>query len=488
MFPKTGSAGTLTQANGTFDISGVTVAADDTISFVVNANTNIDADETALRGTITLVVRRGPGRHLLDRGRLEAWNTLATNWKLTSNNAATQFLPNDAVFFHDSPTTAVVDISSGNVSPLAATFDNTTATAYTLQGSNGIATGTLTKSGDGSLTIPNANSTFGAVALNGGLTSLTNSGGLGSGAISFDGGALEYTGATRQLGRPRSHRQCRGRLRRCHRRWHHPQHTGTLTGAGLLTKLGAGTLVLGQTSGTVSTPLAISGGTLTLNCGAGAVTYSGDFTGSGGDLRLVGSGTLTLSGANDYTGSTTVTQGTLAVNNTSASGTGSGAVTVQSTATLAGTGSISGSVSIESGGFVAPGNAGIGTLTIASAALSRHLSSASWMPPPPTSGRQRCPHGQPRRGHLGEHPRHPGGGKLSHRHLWLVVGSLPVVTGIPIGYVLNTATAGQLKLSPLPANVTIIADIAAITPGRARCLPVGVISIQARRPAGPRLP
>lgn len=59
LFTKTGSADTLTEANGTFDISGVTVAADDTISFVVNANANLNADETALRGTIALVKSTG---------------------------------------------------------------------------------------------------------------------------------------------------------------------------------------------------------------------------------------------------------------------------------------------------------------------------------------------------------------------------------------------------------------------------------------------
>jgi hypothetical protein len=59
LFTKSGSGGTLTEANGLFDISGLAVAANDTISFVVNANTNIGADETALRGTIALVKSTG---------------------------------------------------------------------------------------------------------------------------------------------------------------------------------------------------------------------------------------------------------------------------------------------------------------------------------------------------------------------------------------------------------------------------------------------
>ena len=442
LFRRTGTGATLTQADGTFDIRGLTVAANDTISFVVNANTNIGADETALRGTITLMRPRS-----IDWTGVasSAWNTLATNWKLTSDNAAAEFLADDAVCFRDSPTTSVVAISSGDVSPFSATFDNTTATAYTLQGSNGIASGTLNKSGGGSLTITNANSTSGAVALNGGLTSLTNSGGLGSGAITFDGGALEYTGASAGWARDLAVKAGGGSVD-VTASGTTLSTSGALTGVGQFTKLGAGTLVLGQTSGSVSTPIAITGGTLNLHCGSGAVTYSSNITGSGGDLQLGGSGTVTLSGANDYTGTTTVTQGTLAVSNSSGSGSGSGAVTVQTSATLAGTGNISGGVSIEAGGSVAPGNGGIGSLTVASAALS---------------GTYKCQLGATTADQLvisGALTVTPGAAItittlamptaasyiIASYGSW--VGSLPVAIGLPFGYVLNTATAGQLKL------------------------------------------
>ncbi|WP_395352769.1 autotransporter-associated beta strand repeat-containing protein [Variovorax sp. UC122_21] len=93
-------------------------------------------------------------------------------------------------------------------------------------------------------------------------------------------------------------------------------------------------------------------------------------SGMGGSIVKVGSGTLSLSGANTYTGGTTVAGGTLAANNASGSATGAGAVQVQSGATLAGTGSISGAVDIAKGGVLSAGNGGAGTLTVGSLSLA----------------------------------------------------------------------------------------------------------------------
>ena len=89
-----------------------------------------------------------------------------------------------------------------------------------------------------------------------------------------------------------------------------------------------------------------------------------------GGLTKLGAGTLTFTSTNGYTGGTMVSNGTLLVNNTVGSGTGTGAVTVVSGATLGGTGTIRGPVTIASGGVLAPGNGGVGTLTITNLVLS----------------------------------------------------------------------------------------------------------------------
>jgi autotransporter-associated beta strand protein len=76
-----------------------------------------------------------------------------------------------------------------------------------------------------------------------------------------------------------------------------------------------------------------------------------------GAVAKIGTGTLTLTGANTYTGGTTVTTGVLLVSNASGSGTGTGAVTVNG-GTLGGSGIISGTVSVgtntNTASFLAP--------------------------------------------------------------------------------------------------------------------------------------
>ncbi|MGJ8673368.1 PEP-CTERM sorting domain-containing protein [Rubritalea sp.] len=60
IFGATGSAGRLTQVDGTFNITGLTVAEGDTFSFVVGRNGHYGGDETALTGTIDLATAAVP--------------------------------------------------------------------------------------------------------------------------------------------------------------------------------------------------------------------------------------------------------------------------------------------------------------------------------------------------------------------------------------------------------------------------------------------
>ncbi len=75
-----------------------------------------------------------------------------------------------------------------------------------------------------------------------------------------------------------------------------------------------------------------------------STTFSGTIQ-DAGSLEKIGTGTLTLTGANIYHGGTTVTSGILLVSNSSGSGTGTGAVSVNA-GTLGGSGIIGGAVTV----------------------------------------------------------------------------------------------------------------------------------------------
>jgi fibronectin-binding autotransporter adhesin len=101
----------------------------------------------------------------------------------------------------------------------------------------------------------------------------------------------------------------------------------------------------------------------------GSGTFSGVISNGVGSILLTknGSGTQTLSGANTYTGATTVNAGTLLLTGSLASGS---AVTVANGGTLKGTGTVNGSLTANSGGTVGPGLTGVAIGTLNTAAVT----------------------------------------------------------------------------------------------------------------------
>lgn len=90
-------------------------------------------------------------------------------------------------------------------------------------------------------------------------------------------------------------------------------------------------------------------------------TYTGIIQ-DGIRLTKDGPATLTLAYNCSYSGATTVEAGALLVNGNNSGA--NGAVTVKNNATLGGTGTVGGSTTVQSGGILAPGTNGVGTLTI----------------------------------------------------------------------------------------------------------------------------
>jgi autotransporter-associated beta strand protein len=93
--------------------------------------------------------------------------------------------------------------------------------------------------------------------------------------------------------------------------------------------------------------VSLVGHTLSIGNNNVSTSFSGLIQ-DGGGIMKVGSGMLTLTGANTYSGPTTVTMGMLRVNNSTDSGTGSGPVKIQA-GIVGGTGTIAGPVTIGTG-------------------------------------------------------------------------------------------------------------------------------------------
>ena len=146
-------------------------------------------------------------------------------------------------------------------------------------------------------------------------------------------------------------------------------YSGALSGSGSLEKSGDGTVTLSGTN-TYSGGTTVNGGTLagTTDSLQGDITNSGtvrfDQTSDGtyngamsgtGSFEKSGTGTVTLSGMNSYSGATTVNNGTLALSSSLTSS----AVTINSGGTLKGAVAL-GDLTVNSGGRLSPELSGSG--------------------------------------------------------------------------------------------------------------------------------
>ncbi len=181
-------------------------------------------------------------------------------------------------------------------------------------------TGSLVKSGAGTLTLSSNNTYVGGTTINAGTLQLGSGGTTGSvvGSIVNDG----------ELIFNRSNVQT---------------FAGAISGTGSLTKISGNTLTL-TGNNTFTGGTTISAGTLQVGTGtigsiagdildnsalvfnrSNALTY-GDIISGTGSVTKLGAGTLTLTGENTYTGGTTITAGTLQIGDGGTSGSIAGAM------------------------------------------------------------------------------------------------------------------------------------------------------------------
>ncbi len=208
----------------------------------------------------------------------------------------------------------VIGISSGNVLTLSPT---SAADSINVTGTIGIGTsgtaGGVTKAGAGTVTFGGVNIYTGPTNVTGGTLRLSNSLALQGSTLATGGTGIVFDSSVA---------------------------THAFTFGGLA---GSANLALADNAGS---PNAVA---LTVGNNNATTTYTGVLSGAGGALTKIGTGTLTLSGANTYSGTTTVSAGTLQLNDANALPGGTGATGGSSALTLAG-----GVVGAGAGDFLRP--------------------------------------------------------------------------------------------------------------------------------------
>jgi autotransporter-associated beta strand protein len=248
-------------------------------------------------------------------------------------------------------TNATLQNGAAGSSTLTVALNNTNAT-FGGNMNNGTGTLSLIVSGTGTQTLSGSNNFTGGTALNGGVLNLANTNAISSSTVSLNGGSLTFDSAV-------------------------TGNSFTLGGI-----IGSGNLgMTNTTNGAIS---------LSVGNNNASSTYSGNLSdsGLGSSLIKVGTGTLTLSGSNNYAGGTTLGGGALSIGNQNALGTGS--VTVSAGSTLSTLSSMnlgnniavtSGILTLNNGGnsLIGSGSiSGVGAVTFAGAGTTTLTTSNSY--------------------------------------------------------------------------------------------------------------
>ncbi|MBV9456953.1 MAG: autotransporter domain-containing protein, partial [Bradyrhizobium sp.] len=386
-------------------ITGTVIGAGDTLELggTINSTFDVSAIATQYIGFGTFV-KTGTGTWTLT-----GTTTQSTPWTINQGILAVSSDTNlglpAGVTFNGGVLQFLAGFSSSRTVTLNAgggSFD-TNGNNVTLSGTIG-GSGSLTKVGSGTLTLTASNTYAGGTAINAGTLLLSGIGTLGAttasttvnsggtldlggttqtqaalflaggtlqngslnAPISSTGGTINGIGGTASLAVTGGTTVING---------NNTYAGGTVVNAGTLLLSGVGTLGATTASTTVNSggtldlggttqtqaALHLAGGTLqngSLN--APISSTGGTINGIGGTASLaVTAGTTVINGNNTYTGGTSVTNATLTVNGSLSD------PTIGASGILNGTGSV-GDTTIQSGGTLAPGNAGnpAGTLTV----------------------------------------------------------------------------------------------------------------------------
>ncbi len=416
-----GSAATLETTNGGFVNNGTVNVADTGTVSAAGGWTNETGATLNFNGRGTL---SGGWGQFVNRGTVNVKNGDVTASNVTFNNSGTLSLTGGnltGIGELTNGTGGTIDIGAGRTLSLATlTSTGGSATgAGTIEASTAFnfnagsyatkltGTAVLNKIGSGTVILTGTNTYTGGTNISGGTLSVASDASLGNGALSFSGGTLNAT-ASFATGRDATLGASGGGLSADAGMT--LTYNGLLSGAGALSTSGDGTVVLGaantyaggtavnagtlrlgtggsllfgkdlsvagnatfdlngkaQTIGrlTGTGTVALGAGTLTVGQGDVSSTFAGGTSGTG-SLTKVGTGLLTLTGANTHSGGTTVSGGQLQIGDGGTSGSLDGNVALASGTTLSfnRTGALTFGGVISGGGTVTMLGGGTTTLT-----------------------------------------------------------------------------------------------------------------------------
>jgi autotransporter-associated beta strand protein len=199
-------------------------------------------------------------------------------WNFTTSNFAggNVFTDGESVTFDNTTSTNYV-VVSGTVSPANMLINNDLAHTYTFVGGNIVASGSLTKTGDGAVVFANNNNFISGLVISAGSVVLGTGGTIGG--ISDTTPISMASGANLIVNRSDT-----------------VTLTAAISGGGGLTFAGTGTLQLGSSANSYSGGTTINGGGQVIALGAGIVSNNGTWNILNGALTLTSSTVMSNDG------------------------------------------------------------------------------------------------------------------------------------------------------------------------------------------------
>ncbi|SEP36913.1 autotransporter-associated beta strand repeat-containing protein [Rhodospirillales bacterium URHD0017] len=322
-FTETSTGGTATITSNGGSTLSFTDNSSSGSATITNNNSLVQFSSNASAGTSTITVN-GAGATL----RFAADATGATARIIA--NAGTVDLSGINATLSIGSLEGAANITLGGTQVSIGGLNLSTTLSGTISDGGGTA---LVKIGTGTLTLTGINTYAGGTMINAGLINFASAANFGSGAITLNGGGLQWaTGTTTDISGQLAPLGAGGGT--LDTNGNTVTLASAISGSGGLTKAGLGTLILGgnntYSGGTTVAAGTLQGTTSSLQGNivnnatvafnqAGTGTYAGNMSGTGG-LLINGTGTITLAGNNSYSGGTTVSSGALIGNTASLQG------------------------------------------------------------------------------------------------------------------------------------------------------------------------